>query len=1165
MAVRVSEKLLQKWKSYNAHLGVTHYGGASQLHAAWLQEDMTPDGFSVYHLTYAGGQAAAGTWTGPIELYQDGATLQITSAAAAGNAPLVGVAYIPLACDDTGNNCAPLRYRECSVAATNGDCANDAQWSAPEQVAQDTNAPALAFDADGNAHLAWRAIADAGYAIAYAAKLQGGGWTGAVNVFFGLGGDVPGTPAIGAGSAADVYIGFDDWTQAPPQLQLSHFDGSGWTTALQSSDASGMTERWGSVIVDASGVGQFVWSGGNGQVYYAGFGTANPTPTATATLTPTATATPTNTPTPVPPGVEQMNVYVVAYTGANPNLREDNRLAALNLTNRLMETLTDGTRYHGYQNPASQPYLGWIPYRTNTGDVLHVINGDTPVHCLTNLALPLDRVRAECVDSNPNAPGNADIKAVYNAIFADVANGARNNSPNDLCQLINAGEIQEIWIWADTLSGVAEWISIGPPDGYTGPEGLLGPDYYDMPTCGAQRQSTVMGLNFQNSDLANAAESYHHHLEHAFNKLFPCSFPEPATISNGSAPFWPIHQKILFDTVIDTWDSSYYKSWCSGYRGFMVRSNQGTGDTDTSQCGWSHFPPNVSWWDEEREWKGIEYDGVYRRDLNFKMGCDDWRPYLTGSQNNSDVAINCNDGRAWGCDPNDQRGSKVNFHRWWMQNIPGEGNQINHCSYGGLDSGMPIGNWWNYLRGDVVNMYEVKNGWWCNPISISPQYIGFVSAGRVSGATIKLYEMQVGGVIFPISNVQPVQTDASGVYVLPSLPEELEGKTLVVESTGGTFVDEATGQVISLDTHALYSVIPAFERIRLWRGVVTPFTDLAFRIARYRLEHDPNLAPSEAAASSNVRIAVLFDFMEEDGHRTDIIGNVPIDLYQQGQYTSNSEGADYALRLAGLSQQALDRGTAPVSWLSQLAADADDDGILNSAGLDSVQTLQTAIAEYLAGERNPFNTPTPSPTQTDTAVPSETPTPTLTSTDTPTDTPTITPTDTATPTPMHTITPTFTPTDTPTATVTYPPTPTPTAPNTATMTPTVVPSKTKVKGEGKIPSTVSGKKASFKVETKRKKAGGPLKGEIEYEDKAAGIKFKSTTLDDLVVTENHAVIQGTGILNKTTTIRFTVTIQDNGEPGRDTDTFAISFSNGYGNDGTLTEGNIQVREDERDE
>ncbi|MBI4672945.1 MAG: hypothetical protein HY741_14920 [Chloroflexi bacterium] len=54
-------------------------------------------------------------------------------------------------------------------------------------------------------------------------------------------------------------------------------------------------------------------------------------------------------------------------------------------------------------------------------------------------------------------------------------------------------------------------------------------------------------------------------------------------------------------------------------------------------------------------------------------------------------------------------------------------------------------------------------------------------------------------------------------------------------------------------------------------------------------------------------------------------------------------------------------------------------------------------------------------------------------------------------------------------------------------------------------------------------------------------------------------------MNKTTRVHFTVTLQDNGEPGKNTDTFAISFSSGYSNDGILTEGNIQVKQGEPDE
>jgi len=102
--------------------------------------------------------------------------------------------------------------------------------------------------------------------------------------------------------------------------------------------------------------------------------------------------------------------------------------------------------------------------------------------------------------------------------------------------------------------------------------------------------------------------------------------------------------------------------------------------------------------------------------------------------------------------------------------------------------------------------------------------------------------------------------------------------------------------------------------------------------------------------------------------------------------------------------------------------------------------------------------PTPSPTATDTAVPSQTPTPTFTNTPSPTNTatatktlrptathrPTNTPTLTATPSPSATPWPTWTSTSTSTQTPLPPTSPPPTAvpPATATQTPTFTPTAT---------------------------------------------------------------------------------------------------------------------------
>jgi hypothetical protein len=96
----------------------------------------------------------------------------------------------------------------------------------------------------------------------------------------------------------------------------------------------------------------------------------------------------------------------------------------------------------------------------------------------------------------------------------------------------------------------------------------------------------------------------------------------------------------------------------------------------------------------------------------------------------------------------------------------------------------------------------------------------------------------------------------------------------------------------------------------------------------------------------------------------------------------------------------------------------------------------TLVTEILSGWSDPCS-PTPTPTETDTATETPTDTATETPTDTPTDTTTETPTDT--PTDTATNTPTNTPTDTPTPTPTNTSTSTPTKTSTPTVTSTPTP------------------------------------------------------------------------------------------------------------------------------
>ena len=70
--------------------------------------------------------------------------------------------------------------------------------------------------------------------------------------------------------------------------------------------------------------------------------------------------------------------------------------------------------------------------------------------------------------------------------------------------------------------------------------------------------------------------------------------------------------------------------------------------------------------------------------------------------------------------------------------------------------------------------------------------------------------------------------------------------------------------------------------------------------------------------------------------------------------------------------------------------------------------------------------------------------------------------------------------------------------------------------------------------------------------------IKSTAITSVVVTGNCAKIRGTATVNGTGSFGFEVDVCDNGEPGKDADTFSIMMSDGYMADGTLGGGNVQL-------
>ena len=92
-------------------------------------------------------------------------------------------------------------------------------------------------------------------------------------------------------------------------------------------------------------------------------------------------------------------------------------------------------------------------------------------------------------------------------------------------------------------------------------------------------------------------------------------------------------------------------------------------------------------------------------------------------------------------------------------------------------------------------------------------------------------------------------------------------------------------------------------------------------------------------------------------------------------------------------------------------------------------------------------------------------------------------------------------------------------------------------------------------------------GNLEYDDKPAGVRIKATSMSSLFITSGpcgantHATFTGTAAVTRstgTTNESFTVQADDCGEPGT-MDKFGISTSGGYSNGpSTLVGGNIQI-------
>lgn len=105
--------------------------------------------------------------------------------------------------------------------------------------------------------------------------------------------------------------------------------------------------------------------------------------------------------------------------------------------------------------------------------------------------------------------------------------------------------------------------------------------------------------------------------------------------------------------------------------------------------------------------------------------------------------------------------------------------------------------------------------------------------------------------------------------------------------------------------------------------------------------------------------------------------------------------------------------------------------------------------------------------------------------------------------------------------------------------------------------TLDDKAESFRLDVRNNFGSGAITGQVLYQDPNAGPEMVSDTITSFTQNgPNSVTMTGTGHMGKNV-VTFTITVQDNGEPGSK-DTFSISIPGYPSHQGNLSSGNIQV-------
>jgi len=320
----------------------------------------------------------------------------------------------------------------------------------------------------------------------------------------------------------------------------------------------------------------------------------------------------------------ETHVMILIYQGQTPTTLYGGGFPVTQ-SMQTLNLITDGSRWGGYWNPNATPSRRYGVY--GTGPIIYYTYPPTRT-------------------SN----GYFNVSTIY--------------SQNDVCDLVDDGLVDEVWILADGSH-------IYSPSEFSvnGPDYSIDADSMLVPNCG--KTVTTMYFNFDR-DVGSAVHSYGH------------TFDQPLT-----GMWLPYHyEECDFVTEhLNSWGGPV--SQCTGQHtandvyGFTARPSAAHNNS-IGVCGDTHWPPNLPMS------FSTEYD--YSEPITATTRCNDWQ--WNGGTTSS---VSC---YSWGCiscpDPSDEyqwflcnQQNEIKYTIWWMQHIPG----LNNTSHGRNGDVRP--NYWD--------------------------------------------------------------------------------------------------------------------------------------------------------------------------------------------------------------------------------------------------------------------------------------------------------------------------------------------------------------------------------------------------------------------------------------------------------------------------------------